>query len=203
MSAEENELKILELSRQVQALSALLNTSRSAEQKNAFSVGYQVPAPKPIDMQGNIAENIKFFKLAWKNYEVASGLVTRPPAEQVAVLLSIIGEDCYRNYVTYPLTAEDRATTQNVLNAIEKYLVPTTNKRYERAMFNMAIQQNNECIDEYVLRLRNMVKTCEFKCDDEMCNKDMSNEFLLDKLCISIKNVKLRAKLYDDKTLTL
>lgn len=67
----------------------------------------------------------------------------------------------------------------------------------------MAVQENGESIDCFVNRLRSMIKLCGYKCTNEDCAKDLSDEFLLDRLCISISNVRLREKLYDDKQITL
>lgn len=134
--------------------------------------------------------NVKYFKSIWENYALASGLHTRPQNEQIAVLLSAIGEDCYKCYENFPLTAEDRVTTVTLLAVIEKNLVPESNKRYERALFNLTAQKEKETIDQYVNRLQIMVKTCPYRCDAEGCGKDLSEEFLLDKLCISISIIK-------------
>lgn len=201
--SEEDKKKIEWLTAEIAKLNAFFSGGASQSSAVQSSASYHVPSPKSIEMHGDIAANINFFKSTWKNYVIASGLNKRPNREQIAVLLTTIGEDCYRNYMSFPLTEAEKATPDTVLNAIEKYLVPTINKRYERAMFNLAVQHESETIDEYVLRLRNMVKSCQYICDVADCQNDMSDEFILDKLCISIRNVKLRAKLYDDKSLTL
>lgn len=160
-----------------------------------------VPLPKAILLTGDVAENARFFKASWANYLVASGNAGASEEEKKALLLSSIGEECFRRYENMPLTVEDRATSDALIAAIEKHLVPDKNHRYERAMFNMTKQNPEESIDVYVNRLKTLAKTCAFRCSG--CARDLSEEFMLDKLCISIKNVRQRAKLYDDKEITL
>lgn len=196
--------KIKELEEKISKLSALLEqsgTSNSAQ--HGYRYQMNVPLPKSISVTGDVAASVKYFMVSWNNYKIACGLGSRPEKEQIAVLLSCVGEDCYRHYENFPLTAQDKTSTENILKAIEKYLVPKANKRYERAMFNLTFQQEGESIDAYVIRLKEMAKNCAYKCDDENCGKDLSDEFLLDKVCISIRDSKLRERLYDDSSLTL
>lgn len=96
---------------------------------------------KEILLEGNITANVKFFVSQWNNYSISSGLRYRTEEEKIAVLLSAVGEECFRMYENFPLTSEDKSTAENVLKAIVKYTVPNVNKRYERAMFNMTINK--------------------------------------------------------------
>lgn len=204
------EAKVLELEKLVLALGEKLQAmAANGVQPNEGGLHtvsqYQVnlPLPKPIDLDGDLKVNMKYFIATWTNYSLASGLDKRPQAEQIAVLLSAIGEEAFKRYENFVLTDADKATAHSLLTAIEKCMVPETNPRYQRAMFNLTTQNENESIDQYVNRLKTMVKTCRYRCDAQGCNKDLSDEYLLDKLCISIRNVRLREKLYDDNKITL
>lgn len=139
------EAKIAELEKLVLALGEKLQSMAvNGDHHNDYGglqeiSRYQInlPLPKPINMEGDLKINISYFISTWNNYSLASGLNKRPQEEQIAVLLSAIGEESYKRYENFPLTAEDRATANNVLKAIERHMVPETNPRYERAMFNL------------------------------------------------------------------
>lgn len=160
-----------------------------------------IPLPKPIDLNGDVSANMKFFRATWENYKLASGLENSTEQEKIAVLQCALGEDCFKRFSNFPLSEDDRSTSNNLINAIERFIVPAHNRRYERAMFNTMVQNDTETIDEYVNRMKEAIKSCEYNCS--ACNQDLSDEFLLDRLCISIRNIKLREKLYDDQRITL
>lgn len=203
MAAEEIE----NLERRLDELQNLLKNANGAgqnqNQQQIDNNRYQsvIPLPKPIEMHGDVAASIKYFKSSWENYKVASGLSRCSEAEQIAVLLCAIGEECFKQYENFPLSADDKSTSSKLLSAMEKCIVPKRNKKYERAMFNMMTQDVAETIDQYVNRLKNAVKTCGYECSE--CRHDLSEEFVLDRLCISIQNVKLRERLYEDNGLGL
>lgn len=57
-------------------------------------------------------ENFNFFKLQWKNYLVASGANTEEVKK--SILLVAIGDDCLKRYENFPLTPEERATSDTL-----------------------------------------------------------------------------------------
>ena len=87
-----------------------------------------VPLPKAILLTGDVAENARFFRASWANCLVASGNAGATEEEKKALLLSSIGEEYFRRYENMPLTVEERATSDALIAAIEKHLVPEKNK---------------------------------------------------------------------------
>ena len=57
----------------------------------ATSAGF--PAPHPIDMKGDLANNWEFYKDSWTNYETATELDTKNEKIRVAALLATIGKE--------------------------------------------------------------------------------------------------------------
>lgn len=156
-----------------------------------------IPLPKPINVtDGDLVENFNLFKQSWENYLVASGLNKQSEEIKKAVLLSAIGENVFKRYQNIPLTDEEKLTENSLLSAIGKNLTPSINKRYERAMFNSAKQENDESYDVYIGRLRGLIKNCQY---GDVLAKDL----LLDKIIISVKHVSLREKMWLDKEITL
>jgi hypothetical protein len=58
------------------------------------------------------------------------------------------------------------------------------NKHYERAIFNMAKQDDNESYEGYFDKLRELISSCQYG--------KMKDELLLDKIIYSIKDENLR-----------
>lgn len=155
-----------------------------------------IPFPKPINLKdGDIIGNFKFFQLQWNNYLVASGTDSKSEDVKKSTLLAAIGEDCLKRYTTFTLTDEDQLSEKNLLNAIGRNLMPIINKRYERAMFNLATQKGKESYVTYMNRLRKLIKNCEYN--------DKEDDMLLDKLICSIKDISLREQLWSEKNITL
>lgn len=155
-----------------------------------------IPLPMPINVKnGDIIENLRLFKENWEVYIVASALEKEDEKRQVAVLLSAIGSDCFKLYQNWPVTAEEKKTVKGIFDVLEKFLAPQTNKRYERAIFNLAKQEMDEDIDTYINRLRKLIKNCEYGA--------MQDELLLDKIIVSIRDMNVSQKLWSDKKITL
>lgn len=156
----------------------------------------QIPLPAPLNIrEGDISENCKYFKQQWKNYITATGLTSQSEERIKAVLLSAIGEDVFRRYTNMPIENEDTLTATSLLEEIEKNLTPTINKRYIRAVFNMAKQEQDETYDEYFNRLRGLIKNAQYG--------ELEKDLLLDKIICSIKDHELREKLWLNSDITL
>lgn len=156
----------------------------------------QIPLPKPLNIKtGNISENIRFFRLQWSNYMVASGLSAKSEEVKKSTLLSVIGDECLQQYHKFDLTGDDVVTENSLMDAIERNLTPVVNIRYERAMFNLATQKQNCPFDVYLKYILEIMKKCEFGARED--------EVLLDKLICSVHDVKLREQLWADKDITL
>lgn len=156
----------------------------------------QIPLPKPLNVKtGKISDNIRFFRLQWSNYMVASGLSAKSEDVKKSTLLSVIGDECLKLYHTFNLTAADVVTETSLMDAIERNLMPVLNIRYERAMFNLATQKQNCPFDVYLKYIRDIMLKCEFG--------DREEEVLLDKIICSVHDVKLREQLWTDKDITL
>ncbi len=54
-----------------------------------------LPPPAPMDCRGkHLLENRKFFRSSYDDYEVATGLDTKPDKIRVATLRTVMGKDC-------------------------------------------------------------------------------------------------------------
>ena len=121
-----------------------------------------LPVPAPMSMQGNLAENWKFFKQMWNNYEIASGLDTKTNEVRKATLQVVMEQECFRVIQNLNLTQAQLACSATIVNALNDCFLSKTNVTHERYKFNTRNQAHHETIDEYVSALRHLVATCEF-----------------------------------------
>ena len=56
----------------------------------------QVPAPNPLDVDGDRADNWKIWKQRWDNYCIITGLLDQPEDYKCAMLLHSIGIEAMR-----------------------------------------------------------------------------------------------------------
>lgn len=164
--------------------------------ENEMKIATTISPPKAIAInEGDTMVNFKFFKTQWNNFVTASGLDKSSEKVKKATLLTAIGEECLRIYENLPLTDADKETADSLLDAIEKHLTPSVNIRYERALFNLAKQNDDESYDTYINRLRGLIKKCEYG--------QLEEDLLLDKIIYSVKSIPLREQLWSNKKITL
>lgn len=109
--------------------------------------------------------------------------------------MQAVGTEVFKRYQNWQLQNDETDTAEKILDAIEKHLTPEVNKRYERFVFNSAFQKEDENIDTYIDRLRGLIKNCQYG--------EIEDELLLDRLIVSIHDVKLRQRLWEKDTITL
>ena len=78
--------------------------------------------------------------------------------------------------------------TKYILEAFDKYTSGTKNITYERYIFNIRNQNQEESIEEFVTALRRIKKNCDY------CNT-CGDGILRDKIILGIKNKELRTEL--------
>ena len=129
---------------------------------------YQIPAPSPMSVKGDVAENWKNFENSWEYYVIATDLRSKLDNDEgkeivAATLCTVMGADCKRIMNSLPsLSAADKKDPAKIVQELKKHFIPQRNVLYERFVFNSAVQKPGETIDEYVVRLRQMADSCEF-----------------------------------------
>jgi hypothetical protein len=148
----------------------------------------QIPPPKKLSLhEGNVAENWRKFKLAWTNYELASGFAKKAEDVRVAALLTVIGEDAVETYQTFTwTTAGDEAKIVEVLKAFESYCNPRKNVMFDTYRFSCRKQEDGEPVDSYVTALRRLAENCEFQDKDRR---------LRDQVVLGLREEKVRERI--------
>lgn len=155
----------------------------------------ELPIPLPMNVKGDLKGNWKFFKSQWMNYEIATGLDKKHDAIRIATLLTVIGKDCYHIYENLNLTEEERQDIAAVIEALQKHFTPKTNVIYERYIFNTSDQLPNETLNDYICRLRELAKSCEFR--------NMTDDMIRDRLVLGTKDTASRGRMLREADLTL
>ena len=81
------------------------------------------------------------------------------------------------------------------MDALEKHVEPTRNVIYERFKFNTCVQEQEETIDQYITKLKQMVATCKFE--------QLENELTRDRLVLGAKDSSAKARMLREPNLTL
>ena len=128
-------------------------------------MAYAIPPPAKMEMDGDLRENWALFKLTWENYAATTDIGKKKKKAAnvlVGTLLSVIGKECLQIYKNLPMSAEERADTQFFLERLTHYFEPKQNIIYQRYMFNSCTQEQGEKFDAYLIKLRHLIKACEY-----------------------------------------
>ena len=134
---------------------------------------YQIPAPSPMVLHGDVAENWKDFESAWKYYALATQLNDKLTKENgdpnpsgilqvAAILCAVMGTDCLKIMKSLPTLSEtDKGDANRILEELRGHFVPQRHVLFERYKFNSSTQKG-ETVDEFVVKLRQLAESCEF-----------------------------------------
>ena len=97
-------------------------------------------------------------------------------------ILSVIGKECQQIYKKkkkkLPMSAEERADTEKNLERLTNYFEPKQNIIYQRYMFNSCIEGQCDKFDAYLIKLRHLIKTCEYGAlEDEILHDRIVNRY--------------------------
>ena len=95
-----------------------------------------------------------------------------------------MGKNCFQIYENLPLSPQDREDIGKIMDALDSHFLPKTNVIYERYIFNTADQMSNKSFDDYLCRLRELAKTCEFG--------DIMDEMIRDRIVLGTKDHELK-----------
>ena len=123
-----------------------------------------IPVPISLNLSADSRSfNWDLFKQSWINYEIATGLDEKPENKRIATLLSIIGPDALQVYNAFVWHQGEERTISSVLNKFEAYCKPKRNVSYERFIFMTMKQNKSELIEDYIVKLRNQAKNCNYE----------------------------------------
>ena len=87
-----------------------------------------------------------------------------PKVVQAGALCSVMGMDFVKVMESLTTqTASDKKDPEKILSALSDHFMPQKHLLFERVKFGFANQAENESIDQYVVRLRQLAESCEFE----------------------------------------
>lgn len=150
--------------------------------------------PSKLRLDGNVADNWKHFRRQLDIFMIASEYNNKSSEVKTAVVLNLIGQDAIDLFDTFDLNEEQKKDYDEVLKAFDVFCKPKTNELYERYIFNKRDQKDGESFDAFLMDIKRLARTCEYKETEEM--------MLRDRIVFGIFNGKLRTKLLETQNLT-
>lgn len=170
---------------------------QAAETPHIFIAPSNLPPPKSITFDDNLATTWKSWKKAWSRYEIATSVHKEEGIVRVSTLLSVIGEDGVKAHDTFTWNlGEDQNDIDIVLRKFDQYCTPRTQINYERYRFNNRNQEPGENISNYLTELRTIAKNCAH-------DTITPDEILRDRLVLGIRDDHVRERLLRTNELTL
>lgn len=140
--------------------------------------------------------------LAWKNwmqqytwFSTATQMNKKSPEIQVATFMSAIGLDAIDVYNSFTLTEQEKKNCTVIQKKFEEHFNPKVSLTFERYTFNKIIQNEGETFEEFLTKIKNQGKKCEFN--------DLLDSLLRDKIVIGINSNTVREKLLAEDDLSL
>ena len=83
-----------------------------------------IPPPRPLAMNDNLATNCKQWRKTWQRYEIAASLCKQAGLIRVATFLTIIGEEASKVYATFTwANSQDEQCLADVLSQFDIYIL--------------------------------------------------------------------------------
>ena len=155
------------------------------------------PAPFPINTEpSRLATTWTKWLTSFDIYITAAGITDA--ARKKALLLHCGGEGLQEIFSTLTIEAADANNDdfKRATDALTAHFAPKKNKRFERHLFRNCAQGESETMNQYVTKLRTLVKSCEYA---------DSNDAIIDQVIEKCFSKKLRKALLkqSDADLTL
>ena len=103
-----------------------------------------LPTPKALVMDDNVATHWKAWKKVWSRYEIAAGISKHEKLVRVSTLLSVIGEDATKALMPLNGVRTKMRQIEHVLAKFDEYCESRTQVIYERYRFNNRKQEPGE-----------------------------------------------------------
>ena len=104
----------------------------------------QIPAPKPLQLDGNTAENWRRWKKAFELYMTATEKDKKSQKIQCATFLTLAGEAAITVYETLTFEDTEKDKIEPLVAKFEAYCLPKKNVMHERHLFNLRKQKHDE-----------------------------------------------------------
>lgn len=143
-------------------------------------------AGNPSETSRNWNQWLEQFNL----YMLATEKSTKDGEIQVAILLTLLGQQGQGIFRTFNLSDEGRDDIDVVKEAFTSHFAPQVKTVYERYKFHSRIQQPGESFDSFLTALRGLLTTCNIHADEQ-------NNALTDRIVYGINSPKVREDIFN------
>ncbi|UYV72861.1 hypothetical protein LAZ67_10001016, partial [Cordylochernes scorpioides] len=140
----------------------------------------------------NLFAEYKQWMESYAIFEIASGISKKSDEIKRATLLHCLGPNVQRIFFNLP---DEKENYEQTKMALDKYFTPHKNVVTERFKFRQRVQKDDESIDNYLISLRELSKSCEFG--------NLEADMIRDQIIEKCNNKKLKEKLLQQENLTL
>ncbi|UYV67074.1 hypothetical protein LAZ67_4003826, partial [Cordylochernes scorpioides] len=171
----------------------LLSTCAEELGPKKTSMAANLTPPLPMNMNAsNLFAEYKQWMESYAIFEIASGISKKLDEIKRATLLHCLGPNVQRIFFNLP---DEKENYEQTKMALEKYFTPHKNVVTERFKFRQRVQKDDESIDNYLISLRELSKSCEFG--------NLEADMIRDQIIEKCNNKKLKEKLLQQENLTL
>ena len=110
---------------------------------------------------GNLTERWRVWQESIELY-LDLAMKSSGESEKCKAVLYIIGEEGRKIFNTWSIPDGEREKVQPLLTRFREYCTPRNNITLERYKFNTRVQKPDETVDQFVVDLRQMAKTCDY-----------------------------------------
>jgi transposase InsO family protein len=169
------------------------NTASTADMVSGPGMGIQLQPPEQFNFRS--PEKWTTWLQRFERYRKASGLSQRTNDAQVSTLIYVMGPESEEIINSLKFTDEELNCYDSVITKLNAHFIPKRNLIYERAKFNLRVQQPDETVDSFVTALHTLANNCEYK--------SLREELIRDRLVVGLTDKNLSEKLQLDSDLTL
>ena len=126
---------------------------------------------------------------------MASELNKRDEESQVNTLIYSMGDEADDILQSFGLSDADRKKYKSVKDKFEGHFIIKRNVIFERARFNMRVQEEGESVDSFITDLYTLAEVCVFG--------DLHDELIRDRIVVGIRDKNLSERLQLESELTL
>ena len=131
----------------------------------------------------------------FERFRVASELNKRDEESQVNTLTYSMGDEADDILQSFGLSDADRKKYTSVKDKFEGHFIIKRNVIFERARFNMRVQEEDESVDSFITDLYTLAEFCVFG--------DLHDELIRDRIVVGIRDKNLSERLQLESELTL
>lgn len=175
-------------------LDAATETEIVKEENIMAGVEYRMPQALKLDTTEDLLPKWRLFKQQFKIFVSAAGLERLSETRKAAILLNCAGNKVQELYFNV-LKTEETVKYDQLLKSLDEYFEPKQNELISTFIFHKRCQEEGENFDLFYTDLRKLIKTCNYKEQEE--------RMLRDRIVLGVHNKKLQRKLLEVNDLKL